>query len=569
MASRTTSRRGLASLLDVGSGPGLPLQMLLELHSAWERVVAIDPSEVAFGHLRQRFASAGTAQPVQAVQASITDCLPQEPFSVAVSKGASHHLDTASFFQGIHDCLVPQGVLLVSDEMLPPFGSVRERSVALVIHHLWTILDTLVDLPAEAGQEDAALAGLFARHLPAAMVLAMAGKGADAVRLVRAAYEEAAAIAMPQALSCPLAAFSRFHFLELQALVAGLDYEIEQKTHPARFLALARACGFELLAHQRIYATAGRAIRRRNAPVCAAAIMTAGPAVLQGIRAALPIAVAYVPVAFAFGAAAVGLGLSPGGATLVSTLMFSGASQALLASAVAGGMPLVLAVVLCGAASLRHLLYGWALDARIPAHRPARLVLACGLTDEVFAIALARAQAGPAPGWLAGLAAAAWAVWVAGTFVGAGAGDLLRAADPRLAPALAFALPALFLGLVWVSVRRGHCGHHLCHARMVPAAPAARPPGCGRAALAGCARPLPARWHGRGRGRGGACRGSRARRRHAAAVHRWLCIRGDGAVGARRSWAGRGAGGCRMVAGEPAGVTPTPIGRAAAARGPT
>ncbi len=55
---------------------------------------------------------------------------------------------------------------------------------------------------------------------------------------------------------------------------------------------------------------------------------------------------------------------------------------------------------------------------------------------------------------MVGLALSAWGSWVLGTTFGAVAGDLLRAAHAGLAEALEFALPALFLGLVWASASR-------------------------------------------------------------------------------------------------------------------
>ena len=64
-------------------------------------------------------------------------------------------------------------------------------------------------------------------------------------------------IERPMQPSHPLAVFSRFHLLELQALIAGFDYEVEQKTFPKRFKALARKNGFDIIDHHRIYATDG------------------------------------------------------------------------------------------------------------------------------------------------------------------------------------------------------------------------------------------------------------------------------------------------------------------------
>lgn len=90
-----------------------------------------------------------------------------------------------------------------------------------------------------------------------AQALAHTDQTEAAISKIRSLYEELTLLERPDTPSHPLAVFSRFHLLELQALVAGLDYEIEQKTYPARFLALARCCGFELTAHQRIYGTDG------------------------------------------------------------------------------------------------------------------------------------------------------------------------------------------------------------------------------------------------------------------------------------------------------------------------
>lgn len=177
---------------------------------------------------------------------------------------------------------------------------------------------------------------------------------------------------------------------------------------------------------------------------------------LLGLRARLPVALGYLPVAFAFGASASALGISAAEVTGISVLMYSGANQAFLLSAIATGMPVALVVLLGAAASLRHLLYGLVLRRRIGGGRPTHLIFGYGPTDEVFASALNATSAGLRPSrlWLVGLALAAWGSWVLGTTVGAVAGDLLRAADTGLAEALEFALPALFLGLVWASTSR-------------------------------------------------------------------------------------------------------------------
>lgn len=245
---------GKRNLLDIGTGPGQALEMLLELRPEI-RAVAVDPSPRACAYLGERFKK---DRRVEVVNASITEYRPdEEPYTAAVSLGASHHLDTSEFLHSIFECLAPGGLLLVADEMLAPFHDRASRAGALIRHHLWYILDTLVDLPPKAAEPERALARVLAERLPLAMALAHAGRHEAATRLVREIWQQAQGLGLPDLPSVPIAGFLHFHLLELQALVAGLDYEVEQKTYPSRFLSLARHCGFECRNHQRIYATDG------------------------------------------------------------------------------------------------------------------------------------------------------------------------------------------------------------------------------------------------------------------------------------------------------------------------
>lgn len=98
----------------------------------------------------------------------------------------------------------------------------------------------------------------------------------------------------------------------------------------------------------------------------------------------------------------------------------------------------------------RHLLYGASLAPRLRRLGPSRAALgAFGLTDEVFAVCSARMDRKLIGfGWLLGLEVGAYASWVAGTWIGATGGAVVRDTLPSLRPALSFALPALFLALL-------------------------------------------------------------------------------------------------------------------------
>jgi 4-azaleucine resistance transporter AzlC len=183
----------------------------------------------------------------------------------------------------------------------------------------------------------------------------------------------------------------------------------------------------------------------------------------------MPIAAAYLPVAFALGAASSQLGFSILGSALWSAIMFSGANQALLLSGLSSEVPLTILAFLAIAASLRHVLYGVALAERLDASSAGRAIFAYGLTDEVFATTLtayeARDRTLPAR-WLVGLAVSALGIWIIGTTLGSAVGDVLRARAPGISAALDFALPALFVGLVWSTASRSMLGRMLLSATL-------------------------------------------------------------------------------------------------------
>lgn len=212
--------------LDVGTGPGHHLRLLLEPLSRL-KPVSVEPSSASRRALAHMLPG--------------TEILPQdfllletgETFSLIVSVGASHHMSTWGFLQKAYGLLRPGGVLAVADEFVSPFTTRQERARNLVLHHT----AYLVPFPLEDPE------ALWALRL-----LALQGGS----RGLRSLAEEA--LKRLSSESSPLAAFAR---LELQALLAGLDYEVETKTSAGRFLELALSVGFELAHHLRLFATHG------------------------------------------------------------------------------------------------------------------------------------------------------------------------------------------------------------------------------------------------------------------------------------------------------------------------
>ncbi|WP_324715836.1 AzlC family ABC transporter permease [Carboxydochorda subterranea] len=158
----------------------------------------------------------------------------------------------------------------------------------------------------------------------------------------------------------------------------------------------------------------------------------------------------YVPAAVAFGAAARQAGLSVQESVAMSLLVYAGASQFALAGMIGAGVPGVAAAVTALVLNLRHVLYGPALAPWLSRlSRPAAALAAFGLTDEVFAVASGILPRTPASGaWLFGLEVAAYGSWVLGTWMGAAGGQAAATLLPSVAPAMNFALPALFVALL-------------------------------------------------------------------------------------------------------------------------
>ncbi|WP_261642906.1 helix-turn-helix domain-containing protein [Erwinia mallotivora] len=247
---------GAARVIDIGTGPGLPLKMLLELLPELQ-VTTVDPSETAFNHLQKLFRDSPNVHPCKG---SITDLPPPDrPFDVAISVGASHHLDTLAFLGATRRQLAQGGIFVVSDEMISPFSGIRQRKINLMQHHLQYIADTLVPVSvSELSLDERRLVHMLRKDVPQALFEARTGDEGRAEYRCRRLLEALHSLNLPLQPADSLQVFYRFHILELEALVAGLDYEVEQKTSPDCFCDLAMTAGFSIQHHRRLYATCGR-----------------------------------------------------------------------------------------------------------------------------------------------------------------------------------------------------------------------------------------------------------------------------------------------------------------------
>jgi len=174
---------------------------------------------------------------------------------------------------------------------------------------------------------------------------------------------------------------------------------------------------------------------------------------LLGVKDALPLLGGYIPVAISFGLISVQAGFSALETTLISVLIYAGASQFLFVAMVASGAPLWLVVLMTLLINARHVVYGPNLAPYLSADAASRCWpwLMHGLTDQIFALAHSRLPqlcAQDRLGWYTAAALLAWFSWIAGTALGAVAGMQITQRWPLLGDVMPFALPALFLVLL-------------------------------------------------------------------------------------------------------------------------
>lgn len=179
----------------------------------------------------------------------------------------------------------------------------------------------------------------------------------------------------------------------------------------------------------------------------------------EGMCSAQPIMIGYLPVAVMFGISSRTAGFGPFETALMSMLIFAGASQFALVGMLASGVSFSGALLATVGLNLRHLFYGPAIAPYIGMKSwKHALLIAFGLTDEVFASAIANLPArneGERCAWMIGLESGSYLAWLLGTWIGALGFQMVSNLIPSLVPVLSFSLPSLFL-VILMPLLKGH-----------------------------------------------------------------------------------------------------------------
>lgn len=166
-----------------------------------------------------------------------------------------------------------------------------------------------------------------------------------------------------------------------------------------------------------------------------------------GFKDGIPISLGYFAVAIAFGVATVGYGFPLWSPIIISLTNYTGSGQALgvqlLAVASTTLAELVVAMLII---NIRYALMSVTVSQLLSPEVKLwqRFVLAFGMTDENFAVAVSRKREITFP-YMMGVEVTAFCGWVGGTIVGALVGNFL----PEVVMiAFRIALPAMFIAIV-------------------------------------------------------------------------------------------------------------------------
>src|SRR5699024_5202984 len=169
-----------------------------------------------------------------------------------------------------------------------------------------------------------------------------------------------------------------------------------------------------------------------------------------------PIILGYIPVAITFGVLAAQGGLSLFDLTMMSALVFAGASQFMGVNMIVTGSTAVEIIVATFVLNFRHFIMSLSFmnDIRENVGIKGRIGLSLGLTDESFAVASLnkdKAQGEHGVYFYTAIYLTGYLTWVFTSFLGGLLGEII---PEQISQSMGVALYALFIGLLIPSVKK-------------------------------------------------------------------------------------------------------------------
>lgn len=166
----------------------------------------------------------------------------------------------------------------------------------------------------------------------------------------------------------------------------------------------------------------------------------------DGVKNGMPIFFGYFAVAFTFGILAKQVGITPFEAVFMSATNLTSAGQFAGLSLIAGTALFMEIAMTQLIINSRYFLMSFSLSQKIDPNTSTihRLVMAHGITDEIYGISIARSGK-LSPFFMYGAMTVAIPGWTIGTFIGIISGNIL---PPRLISALSIALYGMLIAVI-------------------------------------------------------------------------------------------------------------------------
>lgn len=175
----------------------------------------------------------------------------------------------------------------------------------------------------------------------------------------------------------------------------------------------------------------------------------------RGISVGSPIMIGYLPIAITYGVLAKQSGLSLTELTMMSVLVFAGASQFMAANMFAVGASAAEIIIATFVLNFRHFVMSLSFSNKFRNFTfQSKLLLSLGITDESFAVSSMQtkeAKENKGVFFYISIFLTAYISWVFGSFIGGVLGEIV---PEKLSQSMGIALYAMFIGLLVPSVKK-------------------------------------------------------------------------------------------------------------------
>ena len=173
----------------------------------------------------------------------------------------------------------------------------------------------------------------------------------------------------------------------------------------------------------------------------------------KGMLAAVPIVIGYLPIALAYGVIATEAGLTVGEITMMSVLVFGGASQFMIVNMMMASSLYIEIILATFVLNFRHFVMSFAMMHRLKdAPFLMKVLLGAQTTDESFAFfSLSDVDQERDDRFFVGLFMAGYLAWVFGSLLGGLIGLLIPA---KLGISFGISLYAMFIALLVPAVKK-------------------------------------------------------------------------------------------------------------------